>query len=155
MSPLIQPPTIAVVINFKFLLSILSGLISLNTTGFSQENSNMKHNAILSEVVNATSIKEFKKIVPFASEWKEIHLGKSIFVICLQDLPSYGQSNSVVKVWKQTRSNKFELIYFFRTTGLGEIDIAFDKKTSLLRIDAKKNKEIIILGSYSFLAYKD
>jgi hypothetical protein len=92
-------------------------------------------------------LESLKKGTPSVSKWWTFVFREKLFVVCLQELPSYGQSRNNVHVWGKDARGSFVLVWSFRTLGIGsiEIDIEESKGTiSVKAIDYTNLKDSII-----------
>src|SRR5277367_5236008 len=85
----------------------------------------MEHRGACADISTGTmyesqnSLKALKEAIPFVSKWWNFALRNSVFAVCLQDFPSYGQSKQSVHAWKQVHDGSFVLVWSLRTEGVG------------------------------------
>lgn len=104
---------------------------------------------------NYENIADLKQSVQWAEKWWELNFSGANFAICLQEFPSYGQSNHTVKVWRRGLSGKFDLVWMFRAEGTGPVKVIVDDKIGTLQVDSIAKKESGMLGFYSLIAVRD
>jgi hypothetical protein len=83
------------------------------------------------------NLDSLKKGIPWVSKsWEAGFRGKG-YVVCLQDHPSYGQSRQQVFAWRKETDGSLTLVWNFRTTGIGPIDVEVDESKGGISVRAK------------------
>jgi hypothetical protein len=136
------------VIFFLVLLSINFTSAQTDEPGVVQKSMKEKHSGF-------EDVAGLKNSVLWASTWWEVDFNDAHFVICLQEPPSYGQSNYEVDVWRRGGAEKFDLVWMFCSKGIGPVNVKVDDKSGILQIYSGIKNQDQILGVYSFSAVRD
>jgi len=103
-----------------------------------------RESAIESESVSMCypSLESLKEGVPWASKWWSANVRGKVFVICLQEPPSYGQSRQDVCAWRQTVNGSFALVWSFRPVGVGPVDVELREEVGTVIVRARGYTDI-------------
>lgn len=83
------------------------------------------------------SLESLKKGIPSASKWWSVNFRGKSFAVCLQELPSYGQTRQNVHAWRKDADGSFALVWSYRTVGIGPVDVEIEEAKGIVSVRAK------------------
>jgi len=78
-----------------------------------------------------------KKGIPWASKWWNVNFRGKSFAVCLQELPSYGQTKQNVHAWRRDADGSFALVWSYRTFGVGPVEVEIEESKGIISVRAK------------------
>lgn len=71
------------------------------------------------------------------SKWWEINFRGKLFIACLQEIPSYGQSKHNVYAWRKFADGSLELVWTYRMAGIGLVEVGVEEGKGIITVTAK------------------
>lgn len=128
--------------NRRYVLGTLCGVAS---SGFAVacSTSAKQGSALDGESVNPRyeSLKALTEGVRWASKWWNIEVDGKSFAVCLQELPSYGQSRQGVFAWRKDSDGSFAIVWSFLPVAVGPVEVQVEAKSGAVTVRAKGRTE--------------
>ena len=93
--------------------------------------------ANLREYYDGTDSLKKSRFAP--SKWWKFTFQQHTFSVCLEEFPAWGRPREVVHAWMQLEDGRIELVWLFRASGIGPLEVLIDESKANITVKALGN----------------